>query len=220
MISAPTYKSLTAPVSGFLAGVFALLLAVTLPATAIQDGSGQESGRAVDDQAGAMAFIETLSQKTTNVWSNSDLTKDERDKAFFTLFEEAANIDYLSKYMMGAKYRTIPRPKFAEYTEAVKGYIIAEFDKRMAQIGFQALEVTGVTALPGRRGNVMVNTKVKRADGPDMSVKWRVDKNKGTFKVINMTVEGINMALVNRDYFTERLKKVGIDGLIKELRGS
>lgn len=191
-----------------------LLLFFTVCSIAV----AEDKDRAVDDQAGAMAFIETLAKNTTDVWSNTELTQAERDKAFYSLFEEAADINYLSKYMMGVRFRTIPKDKFQEYVTAVKDYIINEFDKRMTQIGFEKLDVTGVTALPGKRGNVMVNTLVKRSDGPDMNIKWRVDKRKGQFKIINMTVEGINMALVNRDYFNERLKKVGIDGLIAELK--
>lgn len=198
-------------ISSLWATMVAFIFAVTSLTVTAQD-------RAADDQAGAMAFIEELATQTTAVWSNPELTKGARDTAFYSLFEQAADINYIAKVMMGRQYRQIPRDKFSEYVTAVKDYIIREFDKRMTQIGFEKLEVTGITALPGRRGVVMVNSAVKRKDGPDMIVKWRVDKRNKKFKVINMTVEGINMALVNRDYFQDRLKKVGIDGLISELK--
>ncbi|WND02434.1 ABC transporter substrate-binding protein [Temperatibacter marinus] len=201
----------------WIAKQFVAICVATVFFTAL-DVSAQNKDRAVDDQEGALAFVEKLANDTTNVWSNAAVTKADRDAAFFSLFEEATDINYIAKVMMGRQYLKIPKDKFKDYVKAVRSFIIFEFDKRMTQIGFQKLTVTGVTPLLGKRGTVKVNSTVQRTDGPDLEITWRVDKRKGQFKVINMTVDGVNMVLVNRDYFQDRMKKVGIDGLIKELQ--
>ncbi len=193
-----------------LASYFALWLFVAMPAGA------QDS--AVDDTRGAIEFVETLAAETIAVWSDTKLTEAERYQAFRAIFEQATDINLLARGMLGRHFRTADARQRTTYMEAMSDYIIAEFDKRMTQIGFRELEVVGTKPASGRNGHVFVRTEVQRDEGQPILADWRIRKKNGVFQIVNLEFEGINLMITNRDVFSAKVKDVGVDGLIVWLK--
>ena len=185
-----------------------------VPSVAAQDGGE----RAVDDVRGAIEFIQNVSKETIAAWSDSKLSEKERYAAFRAIFEEATDIELLAQGMLGVHYRTISPEQRETYMKAMRDYIISEFDKRMAQIGFKALEVTGTKPASGKQGHLFVKTEVKREEGEPILADWRVRKKDGSFQIVNLEFEGINLLITNRDLFSSKIKKDGFDGLIAWLK--
>lgn len=205
-----------APMKRLVSSLF-LLLAFALPASAQE----QAGATAVSDPRGAIDFIENLASETQAVWSDVKLTSEERSNAFRALFQEATDINLLARGMLGRHYIQLRKnkPKRDAYMAAMEDYIVAEFDKRMAQIGFQSLEVVGTKPASGKRGHLFVKTQVIREEGAPILADWRVRKKNGTFQIVNLEFEGINLMITNRDVFSAKVKQVGIDGLIDWLKG-
>ena len=181
-----------------LLSLFAITWALTsLPALA-QD-------KAIDDIDGAIGFIQTVAKDTQDIWSDSTLDASQRDQAFKDIFEKATDIDLLAKAMLGRHYRTASNDQKAKYLSTMKAYIIAEFDKRMTQIGFKELQITGTTPASGKRGHLFVKTKIARDEGAPILADWRVRKKDGIFQIVNLEVEGINLLITNRELFSSRI---------------
>ena len=193
-----------------LASLFTLLMIAIVPASA-QDTPGP---RAIDDPRGAIQFIENLALETQTIWSDSKFSAQERSDAFRGLFEQATDINILARGMLGRHYRTINTEQKRAYMAAMRDYIVAEFDKRMEQIGFKSLEIVGTAPASGKRGHLFVKTQIMRYEGEPIFVDWRVRKKNGKFQIINMDFEGINLMITNRDVFAAKVKKNGVDGLI------
>ncbi|MFC3051267.1 MlaC/ttg2D family ABC transporter substrate-binding protein [Kordiimonas pumila] len=174
--------------------------------------------QAVDDPRGAMDFIRQIADETVNVWSDSKLTEDERKASFRHIFEEATDIDLLARGMLGRHYRTITTEQRTRYMAAMRDFIVAEFDKRMQQVGFKTLDITGTKAASGKNGHIFVRTEVKREEGQPILADWRVRKSAGKFQVVNLEFEGINLMITNRDVFSSKISEVGIEGLISWLK--
>ncbi len=174
--------------------------------------------KAVDDTRGAIEFVQGLASETIAVWSDSKLTEAERTLAFRDIFEQATDINLLARGMLGRHFRTATADQRARYMQAMSDYIIAEFDKRMTQIGFKELEVIGTKPASGRNGHVFVRTEVQRDDGAPILADWRIRKKNGKFQIVNLEFEGINLMITNRDVFSAKVKDVGVDGLIEWLK--
>jgi len=188
-----------------------ILLFVTGIPAAAQDS-------AVDDARGAIEFIETLANETQAIWSDSKLTSQERSGAFRVLFEQATDIKLLAKGMLGRHYRSLSKTQREDYMAAMRDYIVSEFDQRMEQVGFKSLEVVGTKAASGRRGHLFVKTQIMRDEGEPILADWRVRKKAGAFQIVNLEFEGINLMIINRDVFSSKVNKNGIDGLIAWLK--
>ena len=193
-----------------LIALAAVLVLVVFPASA------QE--KAVDDPGGAIEFVQQLSDETVAVWSDSRMTEAERYQAFRAIFENATDIRLLAQGMLGRHYRTASTSQRETYMVAMGDYIIAEFDKRMEQIGFKTLEVTGTKPAPGRSGHLWVSTEVSRDNGEPILADWRVRKKNGKYQIVNLRFEGINLMITNRGVFADKVKKEGFDGLITWLQ--
>lgn len=178
----------------------------------------QAQSTAVDDTRGAIEFVENIASETIAAWSDSKLTEEERTEAFRAIFEEATDIDLLARGMLGRHFRTATTEQRASYMEAMGDYIVAEFDKRMTQIGFRQLEVIGTKPASGRNGHVFVKTEVQRDEGQPILADWRIRKKDGKFQIVNLEFEGINLMITNRDVFSSKVKQVGMDGLVEWLR--
>lgn len=189
---------------------FSMLLFTAFPALA-QD-------QAVDDTRGAIDFIQQLSDETIAVWSDSKMTESERYEAFRAIFEDATDIELLARGMLGRHYRTATSEQRTAYMQAMGDYIVAEFDKRMAQIGFKTLVITGTKPASGKHGHIFVRTEVEREQGEPILADWRVRKKEGKFQIVNLEFEGINLMITNRDVFASKVKDDGMDGLISWLK--
>lgn len=183
---------------------------------AISPAQAQET--AADDTRGAIEFVETIAAETIAAWSDSKLTEEERAEAFRSIFEQATDIDLLARGMLGRHFRTASSAQRERYMAAMSDYIIAEFDKRMTQIGFRQLEVIGTKPASGRNGHIFVKTEVQRDEGQPILADWRIRKKSGKFQIVNLEFEGINLMITNRDVFSAKVKNVGMDGLIDWLK--
>lgn len=203
---------LTSMKTAQLAG-FSLLLSVF-----VFSGSISAQDTAVDDARGSIEFIENLASETIAVWSDSRLNEEERYAAFRNVFEQGTDIDLIARGMLGRHIRSATTEQRREYMAAMRDYVIAEFDRRMTQIGFEKLAVTGTRPASGRSGHLFVRTEVLRENGAPILADWRVRKKDGVFQIVNLEFEGINLMITNRDVFSARVKDVGLDGLIDWLK--
>lgn len=202
----------------FLAAFMALPSAMA-SSQAANDQAAPAADRAVDDLEGAIAFIEHLSDQTIAVWSDATFSATDRSAAIKDLFLGAVDVRYLSRVMLGRHIRSASRAETEEYLAVMTDYIVGEFNKRMMQIGFKTLNIIGTSPAPGKRGHVFVKTRVIRDEGEPIIAEWRVRKKDGVFQIVNLELEGINLVITNREYFSERIKALGgLPGLIEELR--
>lgn len=173
---------------------------------------------AADDTRGAIEFIETLAAETIAVWSDSKLNEEERYAAFRAIFENATDINLIARGMLGRHFASASRDERTAYMNAMSDYVVAEFDKRMQQVGFEQLNVIGTKPASGRNGHIFVRTEVQREQGQPILADWRVRKKNGQFQIVNLEFEGINLMITNRDVFGAKVKAVGLSGLIEWLK--
>ena len=174
--------------------------------------------RAVDDIDGSSQFIQNLGNQTIGILRDSTLNSDERYTSFHSLFAEATDINILTRTLLGRHYRTVVKQGHLKaYKKSVEDYIISEFEEQIQLIGFDSVEVIGTRPAKGKRGELIVRTDIKVVDGDDLQADWRVQKKKGEFSIINVTVLGYNFAVSGRQLFQSRIKELGITGHIAEL---
>jgi ABC-type transporter MlaC component len=66
--------------------------------------------------------------------------------------------------------------------------------------------------------DTLVTSILDQIDQDPLEVVWRVRSQDGDYKVVDVMVEGISMALTLREEFSSVSRVRGIDGLIEELR--
>ena len=82
---------------------------------------------------------------------------------------------------------------------------------------FRAESLSVVASDPVGDKDILVETNVEGPDGPAKPV-WRVRAVEGGYKIIDVTVDGMSLALTQRREFASVVNRVGLEGLLKLLR--
>lgn len=209
----PAYPALSAPSRSWLVGLLAAILMVLAPFSAwAQD----EEKVAADDPEGAMAFIQKLSDDMLEAWTNVELTETQRQEEFRQLLYTGFDVDYVSKLVLGRHRRTASRSQLNEYLDLFPKYIINIFANRIGDYGDEKFEVLG-TAPAGKR-DIFVRSQILRPNGNNIAADWRVRWEDGGYSIIDLKVEGISMALTQREEFSAKVEADGMEGLLEQLR--
>lgn len=194
-------KMMTAVLAVFVIGVFM---------------TGAQAQEAAEDPDGATAFIDTLSNDAVAVWSDSTKTEAERQKEFRDLLHEGFDVNFIAKLVLGRHMRTASSDQLREYQRLFPSYIINSFARRIGDYGNEKLVILG-TAPAGKR-DLFVRSHIVRPRGEPITADWRIRKVDDKFQIVDIKVEGISLAVTQRDEFASIIERRGFDGLLKVLR--
>ena len=65
--------------------------------------------------------------------------------------------------------------------------------------------------------DVLVQTKVSDSGAPPIPIDYRLSRSVGTWKVYDVTIDGVSLVSNYRSMFAEQVQRTGVDGLIKQL---
>ncbi len=177
-------------------------------------GRGPAGASATDD---ARAFIEDLSGSAIAVLGDETLADEARLEALSALFSRGFDTTSIGIFALGRHWRRATRAQLREYIGLFDKYIVATYSARLRKYGGENLAIRSARKTAG---DVVVLTEIARARGPKVRVDWRVRQTEDGLKIIDVVVEGVSMALTQRDEFTAVLRKNGgkIEGLLMALR--
>lgn len=191
-----------------LLGALALLGLLAAPAAAQQP--------AAETPGEAKAFIRQLADKTFAVLDNIRLTEEEREEEFRRLLQEGFEIGYIGKLVLGHYRRTASEQQMAEFERLFPDYIIDIYARRLSEHGDENFTIGGTS--PAGKRDIYVHSTITRPSGAPFRADWRVRRMDGELRIIDVKIDGVSLLLTQRDDFSSRIAKVGMDGLLEDLR--
>lgn len=163
-------------------------------------------------------FIRTLADQAIAVLQSKDATVAERQAKFHALLKERFAVRTIGRFVLGRYWGRATPEQQGEYFELFADWIAKTYAVRFGGYTDERFDITGTRHNPAD-GDVFVGTRIAK---PDSSVayeaNWRVRRVNGSYKIIDVEVEGISMALTQRDEFSSVTRREGIDGLLNILR--
>jgi len=187
-----------------------LILAIPLFSTQILAQTAAETPLEAED------FIRELATNALDVLNDTTLTKQERDESFRNLLKGAFDLDYIGRLVLGRFGRKATKTEMQEFKIIFPEYVLKIYAGRLNEFGDEVLEIGGTA--PAGKKDIFVQSQVIRMGGKPVTADWRVRRVKEEFKIIDLKIEGISMVLTQRDEFSGKISKVGMQGLIKELK--
>lgn len=183
---------------------------------AIAPASAQDEDIAANDPDGAFQFISELSSNAIQVLDNPQLTQEERDDEFRRLLREGFDLDYIGRLVLGRHVRIASDEQLEQYKSIFPEYVLQIYSHRLKERGDETFEVDSTT--PAGKRDIYVRSRIVRADGPDVAADWRVRRTNGEFRIVDLKIEGISMAITQRDEFSAKINSEGMDALISFMR--
>ena len=163
-------------------------------------------------------FIESLGEETIGAITNADVSEEDRLTEFARLFRKGFDVDTISRFVLGRSWRRASDEQKVEYQSLFADFIVTTYANRFRQYSGEKLLVDGER--PASKRDTIVSSEIKPPDGPAVRVDWRVRKTGDDHKIIDVIVEGVSMAITQRDEFASVIRRGGggVETLIAELR--
>lgn len=158
----------------------------------------------------AETFVQGLADEAISILSNEALGTDEREAGFRELFTKNADLEKIGTFVLGPYARKMRSENLMdEYQAVFKDYVVAIYAGRFSGYSGQTFDVSGSAI---KNDEAIVQSAINLTDGNEpINVNWRLIKNGGSYKVIDVQVAGIWMAVEQRDQFTSYINNNGRD---------
>jgi len=128
------------------------------------------------------------------------------------------NIDFtlMSRLTLGKNWRTATSEQRKRFTSEFKQLLMRTYSSSLSEYSGQEIEYTTLKeALDGKRSTV--RTKLQQSGGPPVKVDYSLYKTQDDWKVYDVTIEGVSLAVNYRSSFGQEIRTYGMDGLIQHL---
>ena len=166
--------------------------------------------------ATASEFVAHLGDRAITVLRATDTDLDAREARFRGLLRQGFDLPFIGRFALGRHWRRATAEQQNDYLEVFGDYVLQTYSSRLG--GYAGETMTIVAERPAGERDSLVQTEIARPRGPPISAEWRVRVIEGEYRIIDITIEGISMAVTKRSEFSAVIQSHGIDGLIAALR--
>src|SRR6266481_6834074 len=185
----------------------ALMLFIAPLAPAIQAAAAAE----------AAALITNLGNRALEVLGKN-ATPAQRVARFHELFREDFDVPGIARFVLGRYWKEATPEQQAEFVRLFEDYIALVYSGQLAAYNGETLKVTG--SRPEAAGAIVSSEIIRPTGSPPVKVEWHLTDRNGTYKINDVAVDGISMAVTQRSEFASVIQRNGgqVEGLINMLR--
>ena len=190
--------------AGLLSVVAALLAARPASAETLAPAQPQE-------------FIRSLSADAGRTIIDGGADTIERERLLRALMDRHVAIGFLARFGLGDRWQGLSESERSEYQALFRAFFLRKYAAMLGGYEGQNLTVLGARAVGGT--DVLVESRVSSPDGGQpLPAAWRVRLFDGRPMIIDIVVEGISVAVNQREEFASVIASKGFSGLLNILR--
>lgn len=156
--------------------------------------------------AGPDQFIAGLGERVLKIVTDDSADAHNREKIFREMFQSSFALEDISKFVLGRHWRTATEEQKADFKQAFEDYAVKTYGSRFSQYSGEKFVMKDVR--PVGEGDQMVGTVIERpAGGPPIRIDWRVRPAEGSWRIVDIHVEGVSMALTQRQEYAAVLQQ-------------
>ena len=207
----PTLKSL-------LAAAVVLTASVGL-SLAPAPFSGAANAQAGARNPAAEQFVQVQAQRALDILSQHRGDKTTEKRLFRAFVDDVADVPRITNFVLGKYARSITPAQRAAFAPVFREYASNVYESRLSDYHGESLKVTGSIARTPT--DIIVNSTVAggKLDEP-LVVTWRVLAEGGSWRVVDVQVKGVWLAITEQQDFVSTIDNAGgnIDALTAQLK--
>jgi phospholipid transport system substrate-binding protein len=163
------------------------------------------------------AVINNLGSRALEVLGKT-ATPAQRVARFHELFREDFDVPGIARFVLGRYWKTATPAQQEEFVTLFEDYIALVYSSQLAAYSGETLRVTG--SRPEPEGVVVASEIIRPTGAPPVKVEWHLTDRNGAYKISDVAVDGISMAVTQRSEFAAVIQRNGgqVQGLITQLR--
>jgi phospholipid transport system substrate-binding protein len=163
------------------------------------------------------ALISNLGHRALEVLGKN-ATQAQRVERFRELLREDFDVPGIARFVLGRYWNTATEEQRAEFLKLFEEYVALAYSTRLAEYTGETFKVTG--SRPDADGAIVSSQIIRPAGAQPVKVDWRLIGRNGVYKISDVSVDGISMAVTQRSEFASVIQHNGgqVQGLIAMLR--
>jgi phospholipid transport system substrate-binding protein len=189
--------------------------------------AGVSFSAAAEDLDDAKAYTQSvIDDAIVSIFNDKNKAMDSQIPPFRRALLKNFNFDFIANFVLGVHARGITAAQKNAFIDAFSELNVYGYAKKFVSYQNQKIEVTDAT--PSKKeGELFVGSKVLAATPgeKDTDVVWRLQKSGDGYKIIDIVIEGVSMAMSFRNEYAPILKaasdegKVPVEELTRRLSG-
>ena len=176
--------------------------------------------RVADDQVkGAENFVDSMAGRAIAFLGDDKISAAQKRGSFKKLLEDSFDMATIGRFALGTYWKSATEAQRAEYQRQFKAMVVTVYSERFTEYTDQTFRTTGARA-EGKK-DVLVSSVIESASGQNpVRVDWRVRNKGGSYKIVDVIVEGVSMSLTQRSDFSSVIQSGGgdVDVLLAHLK--
>ncbi len=163
----------------------------------------------------AEKFMKGLTDEAVSMASRQ-MTVAEKQARFRELLHTRFDLQEIGRFILGRYWRIATPEQREQFLSLFEDLTVITWSRRFDEYGGETIDVTSF----GNEGEaLLIETRVNRPKGPAVPVTWRVRESEAGFRVVDIIVEGVSMAITHRSEYTSAIQSTGgVDGLLGAMR--
>ena len=168
--------------------------------------------------AGAEQFVQAQAQRVISVLSDKGQSNADKIRLFRGIVDEIADVPRITSFVLGKYARSITPAQQARFSKVFREFAQNVYESRLGDFHGETVKVTG--SVVRKPGDVVVNTTISGGKlSQPVQASWRVLGGGSSWKVVDVQVSGIWLAITQQQDFVSTIDNAGgnIDVLIAQL---
>ena len=160
-----------------------------------------------------MTFIQEIADEAIANVKDKSLSKTEKQDKFRKLFVKAVDVEKVSQFALSRHWKTASVDQKKSFTQAFEDLTVETWSRRFDEYAGQIVKIIASRPAEGK-GQTFVDSKVleNEKDPNPIEVIWRLRQDKdGNYKIVDIIVEGVSMAMTYRKEYGAILSREGTD---------
>lgn len=193
--------------------LFSVLLVLAMMALFVRGSRADEAAQAAE----AATFVRGFSDQALATLSDQTLDEEAQAREFRRLLTTGFQLDVIGRFVLGRHWRQASESERAEFTQLFEDYIVASYARQLSGFSGEQLVIEG--GRPKGKSGALVSSHLVRPEGAPYHVEWRLRHGQAGWKIIDVIVEGVSMAVTHRSEFGSVISERGdVGGLLEVLR--
>ncbi len=168
--------------------------------------------------ADAGAFLVDLGERAVAQLTEGGIDEAERENRFRTLFNESFDVPAISRFVLGPYWRRTTSEQRLAFQRVFEDYVVQRFLPLFEEYSGETFVVERIRDDANNPNHKFVTSTITQLTGEPVKVEWRVEQKDARYRVLDIQAEGVSMALTLRQEYGSVIRRIGVDGLVKELR--
>lgn len=187
------------------------LLVLAIALVSVRDVSAQ-------DLDGARTFLQDLADQALAVLARQDISDEQAVEEAQRLLRTGFDLQTIGRFVLGRYWNTATDDQRREYMALFERMVLTTYTSRFNEYEGSTFDVSEARAINER--DMVIASVLNRPGAPPLNISWRVRQRSDGFQIVDVSVEGVSMAVTQRNDFASVIQRNGgrFEALLQRLR--